>query len=47
MASNDLLCRAYAIGAGLKETQIMEIAIGHMMDALGMENMSYFSLYTL
>ncbi|MCY9852632.1 SLC13 family permease [Vibrio mediterranei] len=38
---------AYAIGAGLKETQIMEIAIGHMMDSLGMENMSYFSLYSL
>ena len=38
---------AYAIGAGLSETKIMEIAISHLMDALGMESMSYFSLYTI
>ncbi|MEH0664978.1 DASS family sodium-coupled anion symporter [Vibrio scophthalmi] len=38
---------AYAIGAGLSATKIMEIAISNMMDALGMESMSYFALYSI
>jgi solute carrier family 13 (sodium-dependent dicarboxylate transporter), member 2/3/5 len=38
---------AYAIGAGLKETRIMEIAVSNMMSSLGMESMSFFTLYAL
>ncbi|MCG7584691.1 DASS family sodium-coupled anion symporter [Photobacterium sp. OFAV2-7] len=38
---------AYAIGAGLKQTKIMEIAVSNLMESLGMESMSYFTLYAL
>ncbi len=38
---------AYAIGAGLKATKLMDTAVGALMSFLGMENLSYFSIYAV
>ena len=38
---------AYVIGAGLKETQLMDIAVAGLMGKLGMENMSFFAIYAI
>lgn len=38
---------AYSLGAGLKATDLMGVLTTHMMNALGMDSMSYFELYAL
>lgn len=38
---------AYALGAGLTATKLMDTLTKAMMDALGMASMSYFTLYAL
>ena len=38
---------AYSLGAGLKATHLMEVLTVQLMDKLGMNSMSYFSLYAV
>lgn len=38
---------AYALGAGLTATKLMDVLTKELMEALGMETMSYFTLYAL
>ena len=38
---------AYALGAGLTATKLMDTLTKAMMDGLGLASMSYFSLYAL
>ena len=38
---------AYSLGAGLKATNLMEVLTVQLMDKLGMNSMSYFSLYAV
>ena len=38
---------AYSLGAGLTNTKLMEVLTKHLMDAFGMNSMSYFELYAV
>ncbi len=38
---------AYSLGAGLKATKLMESLTRALMDSLGMQSMSYFTLYAM
>ncbi len=38
---------AYALGAGLKATKLMDVLTVQLMDKLGMNTMSYFTLYAV
>lgn len=38
---------AYALGAGLKATDLMTVLTTHLMNLLGMDSMSYFELYAV
>ena len=38
---------AYSLGAGLTATKLMDVLTIQLMEALGMETMSYFTLYAV